>query len=84
MPTRTVRCATDTAIFTQGSDASSVFYLTEGDVTLVVVSPAGKEAVVAMLGPRDFLGEGCLAGQPPPHGLGQGRGTGRPPADRQG
>jgi CRP/FNR family transcriptional regulator, cyclic AMP receptor protein len=60
---RTVRCATGTAIFTQGSDANSVFYLKGGDVTLVVVSPSGKEAVVAMLGPGDFLGEGCLAGQ---------------------
>jgi CRP-like cAMP-binding protein len=63
VPTRPVRCATGTAIFAQGADANSVYYLAEGDVTLVVVSPAGKEAVVAMLGPRDFLGEGCLAGQ---------------------
>lgn len=61
--TRTLRCATGTAVFAQGAEASSVFYLLEGDVTLVVLSPAGKEAVVAMLGPGDFLGEGCLAGQ---------------------
>ena len=63
VPTRTVRCATGSSIFTQGSDANAVFYLKAGDVTLVVVSPAGKEAVVAMLGPGDFLGEGCLASQ---------------------
>jgi len=63
VPTRTVQCDTGTPVFTQGSEASAVFYLMEGDVTLVVVSPAGKEAVVAMLGPREFLGEGCLAGQ---------------------
>ncbi len=60
---RTVRCATGSAIFAQGADANSVYLLLEGDVTLVVLSPAGKEAVVAMLGPGDFLGEGCLAGQ---------------------
>ena len=41
-----------------------MFYVHEGEVTLSVLSSAGKEAVVAMLGPGDFLGEGCLAGQP--------------------
>ncbi len=51
-------------IFAQGSQANSVFYIVEGAVKLSVLSAAGKEAVVAMLGPGDFFGEGCLAGQP--------------------
>ena len=41
-----------------------MFYIQEGGVKLVVLSSAGKEAVIAMLGPGDFFGEGCLAGQP--------------------
>ena len=41
-----------------------MFYVQEGGVKLSVLSSAGKEAVVAMLGPGDFFGEGCLAGQP--------------------
>src|SRR3984893_13584206 len=51
-------------IFTQGDAAKSVLYLQEGGVKLSVVSEVGKEAVVAILGPGDFFGEGCLAGQP--------------------
>ena len=50
-------------VFAQGSQANSVFYIQTGDVKLSVLSAAGKEAVVAMLGPGDFFGEGCLAGQ---------------------
>jgi CRP-like cAMP-binding protein len=60
---RTVRCASGAVIFAQGGQANSVFYIQEGGVKLAVLSPGGKEAVVAMLGPGDFLGEGCLAGQ---------------------
>ena len=41
-----------------------MFYLQQGGVKLSVLSTSGKEAVVAMLGPGDFFGEGCLAGQP--------------------
>ena len=41
-----------------------MFYVQEGGIKLSVLSSAGKEAVVAMLGPGDFVGEGCLAGQP--------------------
>ena len=52
------------AIFTQGDPARNVLYIQEGGVKLCVVNEVGKEAVVAMLGPGDFLGEGCLAGQP--------------------
>jgi CRP/FNR family cyclic AMP-dependent transcriptional regulator len=51
-------------IFSQGDLAKSVFYIQKGGVRLSVVNEAGKEAVVAVLGPGDFFGEGCLAGQP--------------------
>jgi CRP-like cAMP-binding protein len=50
-------------IFTQGDPAMSVLYIQKGGVRLTVVNEAGKEAVVAILGPGDFVGEGCLAGQ---------------------
>jgi CRP-like cAMP-binding protein len=60
---RTVRFASGAVVYAQGGQANSVFYVHEGGVTLSVLSSAGKEAVVAMLGPGDFLGEGCLAGQ---------------------
>ena len=61
---RTVRFAPGVVIFAQGAQANSVFYAQAGGVKLSVLSSAGKEAVVAMLGPGDFFGEGCLAGQP--------------------
>jgi CRP/FNR family cyclic AMP-dependent transcriptional regulator len=51
-------------LFSQGGPAEQVFYIQEGSVKLAVSSAAGKEAVVAILGPGDFLGEACLAGQP--------------------
>jgi len=50
-------------IFSQGDAAQSVMYLQEGEVKLSVVNEGGKEAVVAILGPGNFFGEGCLAGQ---------------------
>jgi CRP-like cAMP-binding protein len=50
-------------IFSQGEDSNSVMYIQKGGVRLSVVNEIGKEAVVAMLGPGDFFGEGCLAGQ---------------------
>jgi len=51
-------------IFSQGDPATSVMYIQKGGVKLSVVSAAGKEAIVALLGPGDFFGEGCLAGLP--------------------
>jgi CRP/FNR family transcriptional regulator, cyclic AMP receptor protein len=51
-------------IFSQGKPADSVFYIQKGKVKITVVSQQGKEAVVAVLGPEEFCGEGCLAGQP--------------------
>jgi CRP-like cAMP-binding protein len=51
-------------VFAQGDAATDVFYLQQGSIKLSVLSRTGKEAVVAILGPGDFFGEGCLAGQP--------------------
>ena len=51
------------AIFTQGDPCEHVLYIQKGGVKLSVLSKAGREAVVAMLGPGEFFGEGCLAGQ---------------------
>jgi CRP-like cAMP-binding protein len=51
-------------IFHQGDPCDHVLYIQEGCVKLSVVSNAGREAVVAMLGAGQFFGEGCLAGQP--------------------
>ena len=53
----------DEVVFTQGDASEHVLYVQSGGVKLSVVSKTGKEAVVAMLGPGDFFGEGCLAGQ---------------------
>jgi CRP/FNR family transcriptional regulator, cyclic AMP receptor protein len=50
-------------IFTQGDACEGVLYIQTGGVKLSVRSKTGREAVVAMLGPGDFFGEGCLAGQ---------------------
>jgi CRP/FNR family transcriptional regulator, cyclic AMP receptor protein len=51
-------------IFAQGDAARHVMYIQQGAVKLSVVNATGKEAVVAVLKPGDFFGEGCLAGQP--------------------
>ena len=51
-------------VYAQGDLADSVFYIHKGKVKITVLSEQGKEAVVALLGPGDFFGEGCLAGQP--------------------
>src|ERR1700681_453083 len=51
-------------VFEQGDIADSVFYLQKGRVKLTVLSEQGKEAVVAILEPGQFFGEGCLNGHP--------------------
>jgi CRP/FNR family transcriptional regulator, cyclic AMP receptor protein len=53
----------DQIIFAQGEIADAVFYIQEGKVKIVVISDQGKEAVVAILEPDQFFGEGCLNGQ---------------------
>ena len=51
-------------IFAQGDDADAVFYIRKGKVKVAIVSKDGKEAIIALLGPDEFVGEGCLIGQP--------------------
>jgi CRP/FNR family cyclic AMP-dependent transcriptional regulator len=52
----------DQVVFSQGQVADAVFYIQHGKIKLTVVSEQGKEAVIAILGPGDFFGEGCLNG----------------------
>jgi CRP/FNR family cyclic AMP-dependent transcriptional regulator len=51
-------------VFSQGDVADAVFYIQHGNIKFIVVSEQGKEAVVAILGPGHFFGEGCLNGHP--------------------
>jgi CRP/FNR family cyclic AMP-dependent transcriptional regulator len=51
-------------IFSQGDPCDSVMYVRSGGIRVSVLSHAGKEAIVATLGPGDFLGEGAIAGHP--------------------
>jgi CRP-like cAMP-binding protein len=63
--TRTItQFARGETIFTQGDACEHVMYIQAGGVKVSVLSKAGKEAVLAVLGPGDFFGEECLAGQP--------------------
>jgi CRP/FNR family transcriptional regulator, cyclic AMP receptor protein len=59
-----VEYGADRRIFDQGQPAESIFYIRKGKVKLSVISQHGKEAIVATLNAGEFLGEGCLAGQP--------------------
>ena len=52
---------TDQIVYRQGDSADSVFFIQSGKVKVTVISEQGKEAVVAVLGPDQFCGEGCLA-----------------------
>jgi len=62
---RTTRaCPEGEVIFAQGDRADAVYFLEQGKVKLTVLSRQGKQAVIALLGPGHFFGEGCLAGQP--------------------
>ena len=53
----------DRTLFVQGGPADAVFYIRNGKVKITVVSEQGKEAIVAIQGPDEFCGEGCLTGQ---------------------
>src|SRR5205807_9560730 len=55
-------CPPGHKIFSQGDPSDAVFYIEKGRVKLTIVSNQGKEAVLAILGARDFLGEACLMG----------------------
>jgi CRP/FNR family transcriptional regulator, cyclic AMP receptor protein len=59
-----VEYRTSEKIYSQGEPATKVMYLQKGGVKLTVVNQVGKEAVLAILGPGDFFGEGSMAGQP--------------------
>src|SRR5947209_15073429 len=50
-------------VFSQASPADSVMYIQKGEVKITVVNESGREAMITLLGPGDFFGEGCLAGQ---------------------
>ena len=52
----------DEAIYAQGDPADALFYIVSGTATVTIISEHGKEAVIAILGPGDFFGEGCLDG----------------------
>jgi cAMP-binding proteins - catabolite gene activator and regulatory subunit of cAMP-dependent protein kinases len=54
----------DQIVFRQGEAAGAVFYIQSGKIKLTVVSERGKEAVVGILEPTHFFGEGCLNGHP--------------------
>jgi len=51
-------------IFSQGEQSDSIYFIEKGKVKVSVISGGGKEAVLVILGPRGFLGEGSLVGQP--------------------
>jgi len=59
----TLQCQRNQILFAQGDTANAVFYILDGRVKLTVISPQGKEAVVAILESGDFFGEASLAGQ---------------------
>ncbi len=61
---RGVSYAKGKVVFAQGQRSDAVLYIQKGGIKISVSSRAGKEAVVAMLGPGDFFGEGALTGQP--------------------
>ena len=56
--------ATGAVVFAQGDQSDAVFYVETGKIQISVVSDQGKEAIIAMFGPGDFFGEGCLTAQP--------------------
>ena len=51
-------------VYSQGDSAQQVMYIQKGGIKLSIVNEVGKEAVLAILGPGDFFGEGSIAGQP--------------------
>jgi CRP-like cAMP-binding protein len=63
LPKNVVHYRKGDAVYTQGEASRHVLYIQTGGIKLSVLSKTGREAVVAMLGPGDFFGEGCLAGQ---------------------
>ncbi len=58
-----LRCKKSPTVFYQDDASDSVFYVIKGKVKIIVLSEQGKEAVIAIVGPDEFFGEGCLTGQ---------------------
>ena len=61
---RLVKYKKGQALFSQDDPCNEVWYIQSGNAKLTIVNPQGKEAVLAILGPGDFLGEGCIIGNP--------------------
>ena len=61
---RIVKYKKGQALFSQDDPCNEVWYIQSGNAKLTIVNPQGREAVLAILGPGDFLGEGCLIGNP--------------------
>src|SRR5437773_696285 len=60
---KTLKLRNGIKLFSQGAEANAIYFIQSGRVKLTIASIQGTEAVLAMLGPRDFFGEGCLVGQ---------------------
>src|SRR5688572_3591850 len=58
-----LRLQKNTQVYSQGGPADAIYFIQSGRVKVAVLSTKGKEAVLAMRGPREFFGEGCLVGQ---------------------
>ena len=58
-----LKCPKGAKLFSQGEPANSMYFIQTGKVKVTVASARGKKAVLALLGPRDFFGEGCLVGE---------------------
>ena len=58
-----IECSMDRKVFWQGQPADSLFYVRSGKIKLTVISPQGKEAIIAIVNSGEFFGEGCIAGQ---------------------
>jgi CRP-like cAMP-binding protein len=58
------QCQKGHKIFSPGEAAEAIFYIQQGRVKITVTSKRGREAMIAILGPSDFFGEGCISGQP--------------------
>src|SRR5450755_5131123 len=61
---RVIKYKKGQALFSQDDPCNEVWYIQSGNAKLTIVNPQGKEAVLAILGPGDFLGEGCIIGNP--------------------
>jgi CRP/FNR family cyclic AMP-dependent transcriptional regulator len=58
-----VRCRAHSTLFHKGEPADSVYYIQSGRLKISRLSEAGREAIIALVSPGDFVGEGCLIGQ---------------------